>query len=92
MVAGMIDFLSRKTASGDLYINLAVQYLGQNEWGMAKKAVEDGFAKGCLSEPEKAQALLEDICCRLGVDPAIRRGWPSAGSSVCGDQSGMPAN
>lgn len=64
----MIDFLTKKSGSGDLCINLAAQYLGQNEWGLAKKAVEEGFARGCLSEPEQARALLEDICRRMGID------------------------
>ena len=63
----MIDFLSRKSASGDLCIKRAMQYLDQNEWGMAKKAVEEGFAKGCLTEPERARALLDDICVRMGI-------------------------
>lgn len=67
----MIDLLTKKAASGDICINLAAQYLGQNEWGLAKRAVEEGFAKGHLSDPEEAQALLRDICQRLGLDSCV---------------------
>ena len=64
----MIDLLSRKSSSGDLCINQAMQYLDQHEWGLAKMAVKRGMAKGHLTEPDRAQALLEDICGRLGID------------------------
>ena len=64
----MLDLLTMKSASGDLCINLAAQYLGQHEWGLAKKAVEEGLAKGHLSEPDRAHALLQDIYRRLGME------------------------
>lgn len=64
----MLDILSKKSASGDLCISRAMQYLDQHEWGLAKMAVKEGLEKGCLTEPDRAQALLEDICRRLGVD------------------------
>ena len=63
----MIDMLSRKSASGDISLNLALQYLRENEWGLAKMAAEQALAKGRLSEPETAVALLRDVCRRLGV-------------------------
>ena len=62
----MIDILSRKAASGDLYVNMAMQYLQQHEWGRAMMAIESAIAKGCLSEPEQVEAVLQDIRDRLG--------------------------
>jgi len=57
----MIDHLSRKAASGDLYVNRAMQYLQQHEWGRAMMAIESAIAKGCLSdEPEAVTTLLLD--------------------------------
>lgn len=64
----MIDILSRKTTGGDLCINLARHHLKMHEWGLAKKAAEEGLARGQLSEPDKANALLRDICSRLSID------------------------
>lgn len=64
----MVDLLSSKSSSGDLCINLARQLLQRNEWGLAMRAVERGFAKGRLSEPDEAVALLQDICQRLGIE------------------------
>jgi proteasome assembly chaperone (PAC2) family protein len=32
------------------------------------RAVERGFAKGRLSDPDEAVALLQDICQRLGIE------------------------
>jgi hypothetical protein len=63
----MIDLLSKKANSGDLYINLAVLYLEGHEWGRAKMAIEKGLTKGGLVEPEKAFRLLRDVCQRMGV-------------------------
>lgn len=63
----MLDYLCKKSASGDLCINLALRYLGRHEWGLAKKAIEDGLARGDISEPDRAHALLLDICQRLGT-------------------------
>jgi len=63
----MVDLLSSKSRSGDLCINLARQLLQRNEWGLAMRAIERGFAKGRLSEPDEAAALLHDICQRLGI-------------------------
>ncbi|MEJ2533285.1 MAG: hypothetical protein P8Y92_15975 [Halioglobus sp.] len=63
----MVDLLSSKARSGDLCINLARQLLQRNEWGLAMRAIERGFAKGSLSEPDEAAALLQDICQRLGI-------------------------
>ncbi|PLW69607.1 hypothetical protein [Pseudohalioglobus lutimaris] len=63
----MIDLLCRKTSGGDLHISLAERYLANGEWGRARMAIEEGFAKGRLSEPERARRLFRDICARLGV-------------------------
>lgn len=67
----MIDLLTKKVASGDLFINLAAQYLGQNEWGLARRAVEEGFSKGHLSDPDVAHALQRDIYQRLGIQSEV---------------------
>lgn len=63
----MIDLLSKKARGGDLYINIARQYLDGHEWGRARMALEKGIAKGRLSEPDKASALLQDTYIRLGI-------------------------
>lgn len=63
----MLQLLSKKTASGDLYISLARQHLKNHEWGLAKVAIEEGMAKGRLSDPDKACKLLQDICKRMGI-------------------------
>jgi hypothetical protein len=68
----MIDLLSRKTASGDLDVNLALHHLANHEWGLARTAIENGLAKGGLSEPNMAGILLQDIYARLGINPARR--------------------
>ena len=65
----MIDILSRKSATGDLYVTLARRHLESHEWGQAKIAVEKGIAKGRLSDPGQAGELLRDICYRLGINP-----------------------
>ena len=66
----MIEILSRRCHSGDLCINLARQHLGNNEWGLAHMALQEGLARGRLSEPDTARALMKDICQRLGI-PAV---------------------
>ena len=57
----MIDMLSKKVASGDLCISLALRHLRNHEWGLAKMAIEEGIAKGQLSEPNNARTLLKNI-------------------------------
>jgi hypothetical protein len=66
----MLHLLSKKTASGDLYISLARQHLKNHEWGLAKAAIEQGMTKGHLSDPDKACKLLQDICKRMGIRSA----------------------
>jgi Tfp pilus assembly protein PilF len=61
----MIDLLAKKTASGNLHINLALQYLRKHEWGLARKALEEGMSKGQLAEPEQADKLFREIHERL---------------------------
>jgi len=61
----MIDLLSKKTASGALYLNIAMRHLRNHEWGLARKAVEDAIAKGGLSAPVQARTLLSEIQDRL---------------------------
>ena len=63
----MIDLLSSKAASGDIYINMAMQYLERHEWGQAMLAVEKAVAKGRLSEPDQVDAVLQEIRDRLGL-------------------------
>ena len=63
----MLDLLSKKTACGDIYINLAKRHLGNHEWGQARMAIEKGLAKGRLSGPDQACAVLQEICERLGI-------------------------
>ncbi len=66
----MIEILSRRCHSGDLCINLARRHLGNNEWGLARKALEEGMARGRLSEPDTAIELMKEICQRLGIPSA----------------------
>ncbi|MCB1696090.1 MAG: hypothetical protein H6987_03515 [Pseudomonadales bacterium] len=63
----MIDLLSRNARSGDIYINIALLHLENQEWGRARMALENGISKGRLSEPDKASALLQDTYRRLGI-------------------------
>lgn len=63
----MIELLSKKTSSGDLYINMARDYLSKHEWGLAKMSVERGLDKGALSEPNHARELLQEIRLRLAI-------------------------
>lgn len=42
----MLNLLSKKASSGDLYINLAQNYLQKHEWGLARMSVERALAKG----------------------------------------------
>jgi len=50
----MIDLLSKRAASEDLYLNVAMRYLRNHEWGLARMAVEDALAKGGGSQPVQA--------------------------------------
>lgn len=63
----MIDLLSGKASSGDLYLNMAMRYLEQHEWGQAMIAIERAVAKGRLSEPGRFDTVLHDIRDRLGL-------------------------
>jgi uncharacterized protein HemY len=63
----VIELLAKKAASGDLYIQLAMRYLERHEWGKARLALEEGLAKGSLSEHGEAIRLLQDIYLRLGI-------------------------
>lgn len=67
----MIDLLSKKVRGGDMYIFIARQHLDNQEWGRARMALENGIAKGRLSEPDKASALLQDTYTRLGINPKV---------------------
>lgn len=64
----MIELLSRKSTSGDLLISLARHHLENHEWGLARLAVEDGLARGHLSDPDLAHELLQDVARRMGVN------------------------
>ena len=57
----MIDALTMKSASGDLYVNLAKLHLSNHEWGLARRAVESGLEKGELSDFAEARRLLGEI-------------------------------
>ncbi|MDA9091648.1 hypothetical protein OAE19_02245 [Porticoccaceae bacterium] len=59
--------LSKKSSSGDLYIDLAMRHLENHEWGLARMAIHNGIAKGRLSEPDQACAILQDVYDRLGI-------------------------
>jgi len=63
----MIEHLSKKSVSGDLSINLAKRYLANDEWGLARRALEEGLKKGELSDPEQAHRLFDDVCQRLSI-------------------------
>jgi hypothetical protein len=61
----MIDLLAGKCVTGDISVNMAQQLMSKQEWGLAKRAVEQALEKGGLSNPASAQRLLEDISQRL---------------------------
>ena len=63
----MLDLLCRKSACGDLKVNLARHYLACHEWGRARLTLEKGLAKGRLSEPEQARMLSQEVWDHLGV-------------------------
>ena len=63
----MIELLARKSASGDLFINLAKHHLQEHEWGLARMAILEGLSRGKLSDLDQALAMLEDICLRLSI-------------------------
>lgn len=63
----MLDLLTRKTANPDLYVNLANHYLKKHEWGLTRKTIVDGIAKGCISEPDKVDELFREIYTRMAV-------------------------
>ena len=50
----MIELLAEKSATGDLFINLAKLPLDDHEWGKARMAIQEGLAKGRLSDQEHA--------------------------------------
>ena len=51
----------------------------QSGIGKARMAIEKGIAKGRLSEPDQACAVLHEIYERLGIRFAIDRPTPDAG-------------
>ena len=61
----MIDALTMKLVSGDLYVNLAKLHLSNHEWGLARRAIESGLEKGGLSDFAEARRLLREITCLL---------------------------
>ncbi|PLW69908.1 hypothetical protein DWB85_17165 [Seongchinamella sediminis] len=63
----MLQFLCRKSISGDIDVNLAMRHLASHEWGRARVILERALAKGRLSEPEQARILLQEARDRLGV-------------------------
>ena len=64
----MIDALTMKLVSGDLYVNLAKLHLTNHEWGLARKAIDSGLAKGELSDLAEARRLSREISCLLSVE------------------------
>jgi len=66
----MIDLLMKKVDSGDLHINLARRYLRAHEWGLARKTLVEGLAKGNLSNPRQAADLMRETERCLGISPA----------------------
>jgi hypothetical protein len=67
----MIDLIAHKLGSGDMLVNLARRHLVNHEWGAARMALEQGLAKGQLSDNELAGELLLEISQRLGVRRAL---------------------
>ena len=67
----MIELLSSKATSGDLYINMAQDYLEQHEWGLAQQSLARGLAKGSLSKPDHAEELLHNIRKCLAISDAF---------------------
>ena len=62
----MIRGLARRSRNGDLYLNLAQQLLDHQEWGLARKAVENALARETLSDRGGAEKLKVEIESRLG--------------------------
>jgi hypothetical protein len=65
----MIKALARKTSTGDLYLCMAKQHLGNHEWGLALQAVDRALTKGSLSDVTEAQSLMHSIASLLGITP-----------------------
>ena len=61
-----IGDLARRSSNGDLYLNLAQQLLDHQEWGLARKAVENALARETLSDRGGAEKLKVEIESRLG--------------------------
>lgn len=66
----MLDLLKNKVDSGDLHINLARQHLRAHEWGLARKTLVEGLAKGNLSNPRQAADLMRETERCLGINRA----------------------
>lgn len=64
----MIDLLLNKVDSGDLHINLARQHLQAHEWGLARKMLVEGLARGNLSNPRQATDLMRETERCLGIN------------------------
>ena len=65
----MIALLSKKSAKGELSLDLAKQFLQCHEWGLAKREIESALNKGGLTDTDTAMALYDDVCNRLDVTP-----------------------
>lgn len=68
----MLDLLCRKSNGGNLDVNLAREHLARHEWGQARMALERGLAKGGLSEPQEARALLREVLACTGARGTVK--------------------
>jgi len=86
----MIELLSKRTVSGDLFVNLAKHHLQLHEWGLARIAIENAIERGELSEPRRAHKLKRAIERSLGIslsrhsvdNPALANGYDSGGQRL----------
>lgn len=62
----MIEMLARKSAGGDVYLNLARAYLENCEWGRARSAIEEALEKGGLTDAAEALRLRREVDVLLG--------------------------
>ena len=62
----MMDLVAPRIESGEIFVNLARRHIANHEWGRARKAIEQGLAKGGLQNREHAIQLLSEIGKRLG--------------------------
>lgn len=69
---------AERSGKGELYLQLAGEYLANEDWSAARRALEQALAQGGLNQPGHAWLMLGHACVELGETAAARRAFREA--------------